>query len=61
MYKQGDQWKQVPNAGNYSVDKDKFNKVSFDPINTQSLRIEAQLQPDFSAGILEWRTDAKEL
>jgi hypothetical protein len=61
MYKQGDRWKQVPNEGNYSVDKDKFNKVSFDPINTQSLRIEVQLQPDFSAGILEWRTDAKEL
>ncbi|NIP24802.1 MAG: transcriptional initiation protein Tat [Phycisphaerae bacterium] len=61
LYKHGDQWKQVPNAGSYGVEKDKFNKVSFDQINTQSLRIEVQLQPDFSAGILEWRTDAKEL
>ena len=61
MYKQGDQWMQVPNAGSYGVEKDKFNKVSFDPVNAQSLRIELQLQPDFSAGILEWRTDAKEL
>ncbi len=61
LYKQGDQWKQVPNAGSYGVEKDKFNKVSFDPANAQSLRIEVQLQPDFSAGILEWRTDAKEL
>jgi len=61
MYKQGDQWKQVSNAGSYGVEMDKFNKVSFDPVNTQSLRIEVQLQPEFSAGILEWRTDAKEL
>ncbi len=60
LYKDGDQWKQVDNAGNYGVEKDKFNKVSFDQINTQSLRIEVQLQTDFSAGILEWRTDAKE-
>jgi hypothetical protein len=61
LYKEGSQWKQVPNAGSYGVEKDKFNKVSFDPANAQSLRIEVQLQPDFSAGILEWRTDAKEL
>ena len=61
MYKQDDQWKQVPNAGSYTVEMDKFNKVSFDPVNTQSLRIEVQLQPEFSAGILEWRTNAKEL
>ena len=61
MYKQGDQWKQVPNVGSYTVEKDKFNKVSFKPVNAQSLRIEVQLQPDFSAGILEWQTDAKEL
>ncbi len=60
MYKQGDQWKQVPNVESYGVEKDKLNTVSFDPVNTQSLRIEVQLQPDFSAGILEWRTDAKE-
>jgi hypothetical protein len=60
MYKDGDQWKQVSNAGNYDVDKDKFNKVTFAPVETMALRLEVQLQPDFSAGILEWRTDAKE-
>jgi len=60
MYKDGDQWKEVTNATNYGTEKDKFNKVSFTPIQTKSLRIEAQLQPDFSAGILEWQTDAKE-
>ncbi|MHC4112475.1 MAG: beta-L-arabinofuranosidase domain-containing protein [Planctomycetota bacterium] len=61
LYKDDDQWKQVSNAGSYGVEKDKFNKVSFDPVNAESLRIELQLQQDFSAGILEWRTDAKEL
>ncbi|MHC4543303.1 MAG: discoidin domain-containing protein, partial [Planctomycetota bacterium] len=60
LYKDGDQWKEVTNATNYGTEKDKFNKVSFTPIQTKSLIIEVQLQPDFSAGILEWQTNAKE-
>jgi len=60
LYKDDNQWMQVTNAGSFGVEKDKFNKVSFDPVRTQSLRIEVQLQPDFSAGILEWQTNAKE-
>jgi len=60
LYKDGGQWKEVPNAGSYGVAKDKFHKVSFDTVRTQSLRIEVQLQPNFSGGILEWRIDAKE-
>jgi hypothetical protein len=42
-------------VGEYGVAKDKFNEVRFEPVSARSLRIEAQLQPDFSAGILEWR------
>ena len=60
LYKDGDQWKEVTNAANYGTEKDKFNKVSFTPVQTKSLRIEVQLQADFSAGILEWQTDAKD-
>jgi hypothetical protein len=55
LYKDGDQWRPVQNRGDYGVRLDQFNVVEFDPVNTSSLRIEAQLQPGFSAGILEWR------
>ena len=60
LYRDDNQWKKVPNATDYGLEKDKFNKVSFDPVRTGSLRIEARLRPEFTAGILEWRTDAKE-
>jgi hypothetical protein len=60
LYQDGDQWKQVSNAGNFGTEKDNFNRVSFDPVQTRSLRLEAQLQPNFSAGILEWRIDVNE-
>ncbi|MBN1806547.1 MAG: hypothetical protein JW837_14965 [Sedimentisphaerales bacterium] len=55
--KQDDQWKLVSNASDYGTRKDKFNNVKFIPVQTTSLRIEAKLQPNFSAGILEWRID----
>lgn len=48
------EWKPVPNPSGYSTDMDKGNRVTFDPIETTALRIEAQLQPQWSGGILEW-------
>ncbi len=55
VYKSGADWKPVPNPSPCASDRNKFNKTTFDPIETQSIRLEVQLQPDFSAGILEWR------
>jgi hypothetical protein len=57
LYKDGDNWKEVPNASACGVEKDKFNKVTFDAVSTTALRLEAQLQQDYSAGILEWQID----
>ncbi|MCH8119354.1 MAG: glycoside hydrolase family 127 protein [Planctomycetes bacterium] len=59
LYKDGDQWQQVSNAGDYGLEKNKFNNVKFDPVQTSSLRLEVQLQPDFSGGILEWQVNAE--
>ena len=36
---------------------DRFNRVTFDAVETKALRIEVQLQPEWSAGILEWRVE----
>jgi DUF1680 family protein len=59
LYKDDNQWKDVTNAVGYEVAKDKFNQARFDPLQTASLRIEVQLQPEFSGGILEWRIDGE--
>jgi hypothetical protein len=29
--------------------------MTFNPVNTSALRLEVDLQPGFSGGILEWR------
>jgi hypothetical protein len=36
---------------------DQYNRVTFEPITTSALRIEAQLQPNWSGGILEWQVE----
>ena len=55
LYKDGQEWKPVESTGPYGVEKDRYNKVAFRPITTSGLRLEATLQPEWSAGILEWK------
>ena len=54
LYKVGSTWSEVSALNSYGTQRDRFNQVSFDPITTNVLRIEVQLQPQFSSGILEW-------
>ncbi len=51
----GTRWQPVSNASAAGVLKDTFNRMTFDPVTMSALRLEAQLQPEFSGGILEWR------
>lgn len=55
FYKDGDRWQAVETAGEYGVARDQYNMVTFEPVRTTALRIEVQLQPDYSGGVLEWR------
>lgn len=56
LYRDGKVWKPVAGASGFAVAKDQFNQVTFRPVTTTTLRLEAQLQPQFSGGILEWKT-----
>lgn len=55
LYKVGDEWKPVENVGAYGAEKDRYNKVTFKPVTTTGLRLEVTMQPNFSAGIQEWK------
>lgn len=54
LYKDGTGFKPVEQASAYPTQRDQFNEVSFTPVNTSALRIEASLQPGKSGGVLEW-------
>jgi len=53
-YKKDGQWVEVNNTSAYGTEKDKYNKVTFDPVKTTALRLELQLPADNSSGIHEW-------
>ncbi len=55
LFKDGDQWKPVENSGSYGVEKDRYNKLAFKPVATTGLRLEVTMQPNWSAGIQEWK------
>jgi hypothetical protein len=55
LHQTGGEWKPVAGTSAYTTAMDRFNRVTFDAVETKALRIEAQLQPEWSGGILEWR------
>lgn len=57
LYQDGGEWKPVRGAATYGVEMDRFNRVSFDAVQTRAVRIEVQLQPGWSGGILNWRIE----
>ncbi|HEX6463577.1 MAG TPA: hypothetical protein VFZ98_03965, partial [Vicinamibacterales bacterium] len=42
LYKDGDQWRPVSNPDAYTIVKDTFNRVRFDPVTTTALRLEVE-------------------
>ncbi len=59
LCRDGDTWQPVKSTGELGVAKDRFNEVEFVPVKTNALRIEVELQPEFSGGVLEWRVGGK--
>jgi len=55
LWNDGKRWQPVTGASEYGTKRDQFNRVSFDPVVATAVRLEVQLEPEFSAGILEWR------
>ncbi|MBI1875066.1 MAG: glycoside hydrolase family 127 protein [Acidobacteria bacterium] len=55
LYRDGDAWKPVTTTDTYGVDTDRYNKVVFSPVTTSGLRVEVTMQPQWSAGIQEWK------
>lgn len=55
LYCAGDEWREVSSPSGFPCDPDRFNIVTFEPVEATALRLEVQLQDGWSAGIHEWR------
>ena len=57
FYLKEGRWEPVPNPDIYTVNKDEYNQVNFDPIRTNALKIEVRLKSEYSGGVLEWKVE----
>jgi len=57
LYKEGSTWRPVSGASAFGTAINKYNRVTFTPVETTALRIEAELNPPWSGGILEWKVE----
>jgi len=55
LYKDGKDWKPVEKPSGYPVAANSFCEATFTEVTTSALRVEVQLEKDYSGGILEWR------
>lgn len=54
LYKQGSEWKPISQLDEYKTTKDGWDNISFKPLKTSALRLEIQLQKEYSSGVHEW-------
>ncbi len=58
LYREGDEWKPVTLTDTktpYPVQRDQWCEVHFVPVKTTELRLVFEMQPNWSAGIHEWK------
>ncbi|HCF94146.1 MAG TPA: six-hairpin glycosidase [Verrucomicrobia bacterium] len=48
----------APAESTMPCEKDVFNTLEFPAVEAEGIRLEIQLQPDYSAGVLEWSVEA---
>jgi uncharacterized protein len=53
FYHQNGGWKPVANPGGYGCEPDRYNRTTFDAVETDGLRIVAQMPEKFSSGLLQ--------
>jgi hypothetical protein len=58
LYRDHGEWKPVTGASAYGCEKDQYNRTTFDPVQTDGLRLDVQMPDRHSAGILQWKVEA---
>ncbi len=53
LYKDGNEYKPAVSGNGFTVEKDMYNATSITKVKTTSIKLEIQLQPNWSAGILQ--------
>ncbi len=54
LYRKGDKWIPVNNISEYGLKKGEVNRIDFEAVQTDALKLEVRLPENFSSGLYEW-------
>ncbi len=57
LYRDREQWKSVTGATAGGVEEDRYNRMTFDAVDTDALRLDVEMPDRHSAGILQWKVE----
>lgn len=57
LFRQNGEWKPVTGASAYGVEKDKYNRTTFDAVETDGLRLDVLMPDRHSSGLLQWKVE----
>jgi hypothetical protein len=57
FYHDGKSWKPVKASSGFGTKLNQFNSVEFEAVETSSLKLQVDLQQEYSAGIFEWKVE----
>lgn len=57
LYRDNGEWKAVANSVGYGCEGNRYNRTTFDAVETDGLRLDVQLPEKFSSGLLQWKVE----
>ncbi len=51
------EWKPVTHPSPPGCEGDRYNRMTFDPVETDGLRLDVELPERFSSGLLQWKVE----
>ena len=57
LYRENDEWKSVTNPSGCGCEGNRYNRTTFDAVETDGLRLDVQLPQKFSSGLLQWKVE----
>lgn len=57
LYRDKGEWKTVANPTDYGCKGNRYNRTTFDAVETDGLRLDVQLPEKFSSGLLQWKVE----
>jgi len=57
LYRENGEWKPVAHASGYGIEKDHYNRATFDAVETDGLRLDVEMPEKFSSGLLQWKVE----